>query len=76
MEPGFGGQKFQPAVMSKVRALRSRFNDLNIEVPTAPCRPFFLLCTHKQSTAGYGLLPHQCLTFNALRATSVLTSVY
>ncbi len=32
VEPGFGGQPFQPAVMSKVRALRSRYRHLNIEV--------------------------------------------
>jgi ribulose-phosphate 3-epimerase len=32
VEPGFGGQKFQPAVMDKVRALRQRFPAVQIEV--------------------------------------------
>lgn len=36
VEPGFGGQKFQPAVMSKVCALRGRFSHLNIEVSNSP----------------------------------------
>ena len=32
VEPGFGGQKFQPAAMSKVRALRDAFPALQLEV--------------------------------------------
>ncbi|EFN59756.1 hypothetical protein CHLNCDRAFT_48415 [Chlorella variabilis] len=32
VEPGFGGQAFQPSTMDKVRFLRSRFPDLYIEV--------------------------------------------
>lgn len=32
VEPGFGGQSFMPAMMDKVRFLRSRFPDLYIEV--------------------------------------------
>lgn len=32
VEPGFGGQSFQPEMMSKVRTLRDRFKDLQIEV--------------------------------------------
>lgn len=37
VEPGFGGQKFQPAAMDKVRALRQRFPSIQIEVGL-PCR--------------------------------------
>ena len=32
VEPGFGGKPFQANVMDKVRALRSRFPGLHIEV--------------------------------------------
>lgn len=32
VEPGFGGQSFKPEMMSKVRTLRDRFKDLQIEV--------------------------------------------
>lgn len=32
VEPGFGGQKFQPDTMKKVKGLRQRFPDLLIEV--------------------------------------------
>ncbi|KAJ2159348.1 RIBULOSE-phosphate 3-epimerase [Coemansia sp. RSA 552] len=32
VEPGFGGQAFMPECMAKVRALRNRFPDLDIEV--------------------------------------------
>lgn len=32
VEPGFGGQRFQPAMMDKVAALRARSRDLYIEV--------------------------------------------
>lgn len=32
VEPGFGGQKFMPETMSKVKALRQKFPDLLIEV--------------------------------------------
>lgn len=32
VEPGFGGQKFMENMMSKVRLLRERFRDLDIEV--------------------------------------------
>lgn len=32
VEPGFGGQKFMPETMSKVKALRERFPNLLIEV--------------------------------------------
>jgi ribulose-phosphate 3-epimerase len=31
-EPGFGGQKFQPECLSKVRVIRERFPDLDIQV--------------------------------------------
>jgi len=32
VEPGFGGQSFMASVMPKVKALRERYPDLNIEV--------------------------------------------
>ena len=32
VEPGFGGQKFMPETMSKVKVLREKFPDLMVEV--------------------------------------------
>ena len=32
VEPGFGGQKFNPETMKKVKGLRQKFPDLLIEV--------------------------------------------
>lgn len=32
VEPGFGGQKFKPSVLDKVRSLRSRFPDIDIQM--------------------------------------------
>lgn len=32
VEPGFGGQKFKPETMPKVKALREKYPDLLIEV--------------------------------------------
>lgn len=32
VEPGFGGQKFQPETMNKVKGLRQKFPELQIEV--------------------------------------------
>ena len=32
VEPGFGGQKFQPETMPKVKALRERYPDVDIQV--------------------------------------------
>ena len=32
VEPGFGGQKFQPEMMPRVKALRDRYPDIDIQV--------------------------------------------
>lgn len=46
VEPGFGGQKFMPETMDKVKALRQKFPDLLIEVKASSTR--IALLTHLQ----------------------------
>lgn len=64
VEPGFGGQKFQPETMQKVKGLRQKFPDLLIEV------------AHLPTQHGHFQLMEKCCKFQTCCTPDIYIRIY
>lgn len=71
VEPGFGGQKFMPDMMPKVKILRERYPDLDVEVDGG------LSCStiHHASSAGANCIVAGSAVFGAPNPKTVITEL-